>query len=117
MNSLGTSPSLSGLANATSSDVRPPRVLHPVDSGELKLLMLENVSQEAVKAFKDSGFQVDFHTKSLGEEELVAKIGSYHAVGIRSKTKITARVLQAASKVGRYSRPQYAILIPSSSSS
>lgn len=95
---MSASPSFGGLA-ASSSDVRPPRVLHPVDSGELKLLLLENVSQEAVKAFKDSGFQVDFHAKSLSEDELVAKIGNYHAIGIRSKTKITARVLKAASKV------------------
>lgn len=102
MNSLGGgSPNFGGLA-ASSSDVRPPRVLHPVDSGELKLLLLENVSQEAVKAFKDSGFQVDFHAKSLSEDELVAKIGNYHAIGIRSKTKITARVLKAASKVSTY---------------
>ncbi|KAG9001085.1 hypothetical protein FRB94_007146 [Tulasnella sp. JGI-2019a] len=78
---------------------RPPRVLHPVDSGDLKLLLVENVSQDAVKSFKDHGFQVDFHTKSLSEDELVAKIGDYHAIGIRSKTKITARVLNAAAKL------------------
>lgn len=78
---------------------RQPRVLHPLDSGDLKLLLVENISQEAVKSFKDNGFQVDFHTKSFSEDELVAKIGNYHAIGIRSKTKITARVLNAAAKV------------------
>jgi len=65
----------------------------------LKLLLLENVSKEAVKAFKDSGFQVNFHAGSMSEDELVATIGDYHAIGIRSKTRITARVLKAATRL------------------
>jgi D-3-phosphoglycerate dehydrogenase len=35
----------------------------------------------------------------MSEDELVQKIGSYHAIGIRSKTKITERVIKAASKL------------------
>lgn len=79
--------------------VRQPKVLHPVPQEELRLLLLENISQEAVKAFQKQGFQVDHFTKSLNEDELVAKIPQYHAIGIRSKTKITERVLKAAAKL------------------
>ena len=78
--------------------IRQPKALHPVDNEDLRLLLLENISQEAVKAFRAQGFHVDHSAKAMSEDELVEKIGSYHAIGIRSKTKITERVLKAASK-------------------
>ncbi len=77
-----------------------PRILHPLENEEIRILLLENISQDAVKYFRDQGYHVDHHTKALDESALVEKIGSYHAIGIRSKTKITERVLKAASKVG-----------------
>jgi D-3-phosphoglycerate dehydrogenase len=79
--------------------IRRPKVLHPVENDDLKLLVLENISQEAVDAFRAQGFNVDHHTKAMSEDELVEKIPQYHAIGIRSKTKITERVIKAASKV------------------
>lgn len=81
------------------SDIRQPKILHPLENEGLRLLILENISQDAVTAFLGQGYHVDHYTKSLSEDELVEKIGSYHAIGIRSKTKITQRVLHAASKV------------------
>lgn len=77
----------------------PPRFLQPVENGGVRLLILENISQEAVSAFRTLGFHVDHYTKAMTEDELVEKIGSYHAIGIRSKTKITRRVIGAAPKV------------------
>jgi phosphoglycerate dehydrogenase-like enzyme len=65
----------------------------------MRLLVLENISQEAVQAFQAQGFHVDHYTKAMSEDELVEKIGTYHGIGIRSKTKITARVIKAATKV------------------
>ncbi|KAH9898305.1 hypothetical protein C8Q73DRAFT_641014 [Cubamyces lactineus] len=85
--------------DSTTFSIRQPKVLHPVDNEDLRLLILENISQEAVKAFRAQGFHVDHSTKAMSEDELVQKIGSYHAIGIRSKTKITERVLKAASKL------------------
>ena len=78
------------------------KVLHPVDNDDLRLLILENISQDAVASFRSSGYTVDHFTRAMSEDELVEKIGSYHAIGIRSKTKITARVLKAATKVMHY---------------
>ncbi|KZS95978.1 hypothetical protein SISNIDRAFT_539904 [Sistotremastrum niveocremeum HHB9708] len=83
----------------SSYDSRPQRVLHPAAAGELRLLLLENISQDAVKAFRDQGFQVDWFPKAWTEQELIDKINSYHAIGIRSKTKITERVIKAASNL------------------
>ena len=87
------------MAQAASGNVRQPKVLHPVENENLRLLLLENISQEAVKRFRSEGFHVDHHTKAMSEEELLEKIPQYHAIGIRSKTKITAKVIKAATKV------------------
>ena len=81
------------------SAIRQPKVLHPVENEGLKLLLLENISQDAVRAFRAQGFHVDHYSKALSEDELIEKIPQYHAIGIRSKTKITERVIKAASKV------------------
>jgi D-3-phosphoglycerate dehydrogenase / 2-oxoglutarate reductase len=83
----------------SSGHIRQPKVLHPLDNDHLKILMLENISQDAVSAFRAQGFEVDHSTKAMSEDELVEKIPAYHAIGIRSKTRITARVLKAASRV------------------
>lgn len=79
--------------------VRQPKVLHPIDNGDLRILLLENISADAVNAFQANGWRVDHHTKAMNEDDLVQQIGQYHAIGIRSKTKITERVIKAASKV------------------
>lgn len=65
----------------------------------MRILLLENISLDAVKAFEANGWKVDHHKKAMNEEDLVQQIGKYHAIGIRSKTKITERVIKAASKV------------------
>jgi D-3-phosphoglycerate dehydrogenase len=84
---------------ASPGKVRQPKVLHPIDNEDLRILLVENISQDAVKSFEASGWRVDHHVKALNEDDLVERIGQYHAIGIRSKTKITERVLKAASKV------------------
>ncbi|THH20216.1 hypothetical protein EW146_g1081 [Bondarzewia mesenterica] len=87
------------LHSLSSANVRRPKVLHPIDNDDLKLLLLENISQDAVQALRAHGFHVDHSTKAMSEDELVQKIGKYHAIGIRSKTKITERVIKSASKL------------------
>ncbi|RDB28955.1 D-3-phosphoglycerate dehydrogenase 1 [Hypsizygus marmoreus] len=76
-----------------------PRFLQPVENGGVRLLILENISQQAVSAFRTLGFHVDHYTTAMSEKELVEKIPSYHAIGIRSKTKITSKVIAAAPKL------------------
>ncbi|EFC42844.1 D-3-phosphoglycerate dehydrogenase [Naegleria gruberi] len=65
----------------------------------IKVLLLENISQTAVDLFKKEGFQVESVSKSLSEEELTVKIEDVHLVGIRSKTKLTEKVLSNAKKL------------------
>jgi D-3-phosphoglycerate dehydrogenase len=67
---------------------------------KIKILLLENISDAAVKLFTSNGYtNVEKLTKALPEEELVRKIKDAHLVGIRSKTQITSTVLNAAEKL------------------
>ena len=60
-----------------------------------KVLISDKLSPQAVDIFKDNGVEVDFET-GLSPEELVARIGDYDGLAVRSATKVTADVLAAA---------------------
>ncbi len=67
---------------------------------KIKILFLENISDKAVKNFRAQGYsQAEKITKALSEDELVDIIKDVHILGIRSKTQITKRVLDAAEKL------------------
>ncbi|KAG0175689.1 D-3-phosphoglycerate dehydrogenase 2 [Apophysomyces sp. BC1034] len=80
-----------------SSVTQPkPKVLRPFNTAEVKILLLENVNEAAVKAFRKQGYQVETHAKALVGDELIEKIRDVHIIGIRSKTKLTKQVLNEA---------------------
>ena len=67
---------------------------------KIKILLLENISETAVKHIKDSGYaSVKKLSGALSEEDLIKEIKDVHLLGIRSKTMITEKVLQAAEKL------------------
>lgn len=67
---------------------------------KIRILFLENISDSAVANFRKYGYvQVDKITKALTEDELVKELKNVHILGIRSKTQITKRVLDAAPKL------------------
>ena len=67
---------------------------------KIRILFLENISDAAVKNFKQSGYvKVDKITKALTEEQLIEEIKDVHILGIRSKTQITPAILVAAKKL------------------
>ena len=72
------------------------RHLKPFDTQEIKILLLENINEIGQKILKDQGYQVEVLKTSLSEDDLIEKIKNVHVLGIRSKTKITARVLEHA---------------------
>jgi D-3-phosphoglycerate dehydrogenase len=65
----------------------------------IKMLLLENVHPDAFENLKSDGFTVELIKTSLSEEELIEKIKGVHVIGIRSKTQITQKVLDAADKL------------------
>jgi len=67
---------------------------------KINILFLENISEVAVKHFNASGYSnVKKMNGALSEEELIAAVKNVHLLGIRSKTQITKRVLDAAEKL------------------
>ena len=60
-----------------------------------KVLISDELSQEAVAIFKERGVEVDFIT-GMSPEELIACIGDYDGLAVRSATKVTPAVLVAA---------------------
>jgi D-3-phosphoglycerate dehydrogenase / 2-oxoglutarate reductase len=67
---------------------------------KIKILLLENVSEVAVKNFSRHGYtQVEKLTKALPEADLINAVKNAHLLGIRSKSQITPKVLEAAEKL------------------
>jgi D-3-phosphoglycerate dehydrogenase len=62
----------------------------------LKVLLLENIHQVAEDALRADGFDVTRADGSLKEDELVKRLAGVQLLGIRSKTQVTQRVLDAA---------------------
>ena len=62
----------------------------------MKVLLLENVHPVAPEAFRRKGFEVETRSGSLSEHELIEALEGVTVLGIRSNTKVTAAVLDAA---------------------
>src|SRR6476620_1899778 len=67
---------------------------------KIKILFLENISDTAVKLFKQNGY---VNVRKLGgaisEEDLIRELKDVHLLGIRSKTQITENILNAAQRL------------------
>jgi D-3-phosphoglycerate dehydrogenase len=67
---------------------------------KINILFLENISDTAVRYFKESGYSaVRKLSGALSEEQLIKEVKDVHLLGIRSKTQITPKVLEAAKKL------------------
>jgi len=66
----------------------------------IHILFLENISDAAIRLFKQNGYtNVRKISGALGEQELMRELKDVHLLGIRSKTRITKKVLAAAPKL------------------
>jgi len=67
---------------------------------KINILFLENISDKAVQLFKQNGYT---NVKKLGgaisEEDLIKEVKDVHLLGIRSKTQVTEKILDAAKKL------------------
>ncbi|RME69229.1 MAG: phosphoglycerate dehydrogenase [Nitrospirae bacterium] len=61
----------------------------------MKVLVSDNISEKGVELMKKAGLKVDVKT-GLSPEELKQIIGEYHGLVIRSATKVTAEIIEAA---------------------
>src|SRR5574341_2348041 len=68
-----------------------PKTSYP--KNKIRVLLLENIHAAAAARFRQDTFQIETLPASLSEEELCKKIETVHLLGIRSKTRVTERVL------------------------
>lgn len=69
------------------------------DDGKVRALLLENIHAEAVARLESEGYAVETLGGALGEAELIDRLDGVELLGIRSKTRVTARVLRAAPRL------------------
>jgi D-3-phosphoglycerate dehydrogenase / 2-oxoglutarate reductase len=67
---------------------------------KIKVLLLENISDAAIEELNQGGY-VDIKkiNGALSEADLIKAVKGVHLLGIRSKTQITKRVIEAADKL------------------
>ena len=61
-----------------------------------RVLLLEQIHPDAEEILRSAGFDVEALSRALDEDELVERVGDVTLIGIRSKTHLTQRVLDAA---------------------
>lgn len=70
------------------------------EKANLRFLLLEGVHESAVRTLEATGYtNVERLSKSLPEDELIRTLPSFHFLGIRSRTQVTASVLEAGKRL------------------
>ncbi|QNL21001.1 phosphoglycerate dehydrogenase [Hyphobacterium sp. CCMP332] len=65
----------------------------------IKVLVLENIHSKATELFSEEGYELERFSSALDEDELSEKIKNVSILCIRSKTNVTAKVLENANKL------------------
>ncbi|KXX70241.1 phosphoglycerate dehydrogenase [Flammeovirga sp. SJP92] len=88
---------------ASSFDEILYSIKHPMATSfpksKIKVLLLENIHKDAKQKLEDEGYQVELLGGALDEDELCEKIKGVHILGIRSKTMLTRKVVEAADRL------------------
>ena len=78
----------------------PEKKITSYPKEKINILFLENISDVAVQQFSRAGYtNIKKISAAINETDLVKEIKNIHLLGIRSKTMITANVLEAAGKL------------------
>ena len=65
----------------------------------IRVLLLENVHPVAVEQMREAGYSVETVKGALDEDDLIERLQGVHVLGIRSKTTVSARVLEKAERL------------------
>ncbi len=67
---------------------------------KIKVLLLEGINDSAIETFKKSDYiNVERLNTALSEDDLIDRLQDVHILGIRSKTQVTAKVIENAPKL------------------
>lgn len=73
---------------------------YSLSKDKIRILLLEGVHKSAVETLEANGYtNIEYLKTSLPEDELIEKIKDVHFIGIRSRTHISEKVVEAASKL------------------
>ena len=61
----------------------------------MKALLLENIHDEAVRTLKQAGYEVERVSEALDEDDLISALDGVDLLGIRSRTRVSRRVVEA----------------------
>jgi D-3-phosphoglycerate dehydrogenase len=75
----------------------PMSVSYP--KSRIKAMLLENINNDAVTILEKEGYAVEYYSKSLSEEELKEKVQAVYLLGVRSRTQLTANILDKANRL------------------
>ncbi len=71
-----------------------------LEKDKIRFLLLEGVHQTALDELKANGYtNIDYRKTALDEDALIEAIKDVHFLGIRSRTNVTEKVLDAANKL------------------
>lgn len=71
-----------------------------LDKSKIKFLLLEGVHQNALDVLHAAGYtNIEYHKKALEPDELKEAIKEAHFIGLRSRTNLTADILEHANKL------------------
>lgn len=80
--------------------IMPDKKITSYPKEKINILFLENISDVAVAQFSKAGYtNIKKISAAINEEDLVKEIRNVHLLGIRSKTQVTKKVLDAAEKL------------------
>ncbi len=75
----------------------PMAISYP--KNRINVLLLENIHADALNFFNEEGYNIETLSKGLDEEELCERIKNVSILGIRSKTRITKKILTNANRL------------------
>ncbi|MCG3723407.1 phosphoglycerate dehydrogenase [Vibrio cincinnatiensis] len=71
-----------------------------LEKDKIKILLLEGLHPSSVEVLQAAGYSnIEYHKGSLEEAELIEAIQDVHFIGIRSRTNLTEKVINAANKL------------------
>ena len=71
-----------------------------LEKDKIKILLLEGLHSSAVETLQAAGYtNIEYHKGSIDEEQLLESISDAHFVGIRSRTNLSEKVIDAAKKL------------------
>jgi D-3-phosphoglycerate dehydrogenase len=71
-----------------------------LDKSKIKILLLEGIHPTGVEALENDGYhEIDYRPKSLSEPKLIEALRDAYFIGIRSQTRLTAKVINSAEKL------------------